>query len=79
MGLKLVQTNNVGFDTFKSRLRALWLTSAGQDLIEYALIAGMIAVLVGSMMPGAADQITTILSKVNQVVVSAGNDSPHNL
>ena len=36
----------------------------GQDLIEYALMAGFVAVAAGAIMPGVADSISTIFSKV---------------
>jgi Flp pilus assembly pilin Flp len=38
------------------KLRALRDTS-GQDLIEYALMAGFVAVAAGAVMPGVADDI----------------------
>jgi pilus assembly protein Flp/PilA len=36
----------------------------GQDLIEYALMAGFVAVAAGSIMPGVSTSISTIFSKV---------------
>lgn len=36
----------------------------GQDLIEYALMAGFVAVAAGAIMPGVATSISTIFSKV---------------
>ena len=38
--------------------------SKGQDLIEYALMAGFVAVAAGSIMPGVSTSISTIFSKV---------------
>ncbi|HEY3440533.1 MAG TPA: Flp family type IVb pilin [Paludibaculum sp.] len=43
----------------------------GQDLIEYALMAGFIAVAAGAIVPGVADSIKTIFGKVNNVMTSA--------
>jgi len=40
----------------------------GQDLIEYALMAGFVAVAAGAIMPGIADSISTIFSKVASVM-----------
>ena len=37
----------------------------GQDLIEYALIAGLVALAVGTVMPGAASSISTIYAKIS--------------
>jgi pilus assembly protein Flp/PilA len=43
----------------------------GQDLIEYALMAGFVAVAAGAIMPGVANSISTIFSKVGSVMVNA--------
>ena len=43
----------------------------GQDLIEYALMAGFVAVVAGSIMPGVATSISTIFSKVASVMSQA--------
>ncbi len=43
----------------------------GQDLIEYALMAGFVAVAAGAIVPGVANSIKTIFSKVNTTMVSA--------
>ena len=37
----------------------------GQDLIEYALMAGFVAVTAGALMPGVASMISQIFSKVS--------------
>ena len=42
----------------------LWADDRGQDLIEYALMAGFVAVAAGALMPGVATSISTIFSKV---------------
>jgi Flp pilus assembly pilin Flp len=36
----------------------------GQDLIEYALMAGFVAVAAGAIMPGIGTSISTIFSRV---------------
>ena len=43
----------------------------GQDLIEYALMAGFVAVAAGAAMPAVADSISTIFSKVGSVMAVA--------
>jgi len=53
-------------------LRARMDTS-GQDLIEYALIAGFVAVAAGAIMPGVATSISTIFSKIASVMTAAAN------
>lgn len=43
----------------------------GQDLIEYALMAGFVAVAAGAIMPGVATNISSIFSKVGSVMANA--------
>ncbi|MEO8096885.1 MAG: Flp family type IVb pilin [Acidobacteriota bacterium] len=57
------------------RLR-IWRDRRGQDLIEYALMAGFVAVSAGALMPGVASSISTIFSKVASVMARASGDSP---
>jgi pilus assembly protein Flp/PilA len=45
----------------------------GQDLIEYALMAGFVAVAAGAIVPSVASNISTIFSKVNSVVTGAAS------
>ena len=45
----------------------------GQDLIEYALMAGFVAVAAGAIMPGVASSINVIFSKVNSIMVAASS------
>jgi pilus assembly protein Flp/PilA len=53
--------------TFVFRFQ-LWRETPGQDLIEYALMAGFVAVTAGAIMPGVASSISTIFSKVGSVL-----------
>ena len=52
------------------RLR-IWKDTKGQDLIEYALMAGFVAVAAGAIMPNVAEQVGTIFSKVNSQLSAA--------
>jgi Flp pilus assembly pilin Flp len=52
-------------------LRA-WRNRLGQDLIEYALIAGFVAVSAGAIMPGVSKSVSTVFSKVSSVMSTAG-------
>jgi pilus assembly protein Flp/PilA len=45
----------------------------GQDLIEYALMAGFVAVAAGAIMPGVATSISTIFSKIGSVMTAAAS------
>lgn len=49
----------------------LWKDTHGQDLIEYALMAGFVAVSAGAVMPGLGTSLSTIFSKVGSVLTSA--------
>jgi pilus assembly protein Flp/PilA len=57
-----------------SKLR-LWNDSRGQDLIEYALMAGFVAVAAGAIMPGVATSISTIFSKISSTMTAAAATS----
>jgi pilus assembly protein Flp/PilA len=47
----------------------------GQDLIEYALMAGFVAVAAGAVMPSVASTIGTIFSEVSSVMAVAASQS----
>ena len=49
----------------------IWKDRQGQDLIEYALMAGFVAVAAGAIMPGVATSISTIFSKIASVMTGA--------
>lgn len=51
----------------------IWKDEHGQDLIEYALMAGFVAVAAGAIMPQVASSISTIFSKINSVMTNAAN------
>lgn len=43
----------------------------GQDLIEYALMAGFVAVAAGAIMPSVGTSISTIFSRVSTTLSTA--------
>ena len=49
----------------------IWKDTRGQDLIEYALMAGFVAVAAGAIMPQVATSISTIFSKVGSVMTAS--------
>ena len=53
----------------------IWKDTKGQDLIEYALMAGFVAVAAGAIMPGVATSISTIFSEVASVMTAATTTS----
>jgi len=56
-------------------LRRLFHDESGQDLIEYALMAGFVAVAAGAIMPGIATSISTIFSSVASALTAAASTS----
>lgn len=51
--------------------RRIWTNTRGQDLIEYALMAGFVAVAAGAIMPGVSTSISTIFSKIGSTMTAA--------
>ena len=49
--------------------------SRGQDLIEYALMAGFVAVAAGAVMPNIGSTLSTIFSQVTSVLTTAASQS----
>jgi Flp pilus assembly pilin Flp len=44
-----------------------------QDMVEYALLAGFIAVAAGAILPGISDNISIIFSRMGSVVAEAAS------
>ena len=51
----------------------IWRDTQGQDLIEYALMAGFVAVAAGAIMPGVSSSVSKIFSKVSSVMTAAAS------
>jgi len=51
----------------------IWRDTHAQDLIEYALMAGFVAVAAGAIMPGVSTSISRVFSKVSSVMTAAAN------
>jgi pilus assembly protein Flp/PilA len=45
----------------------------GQDMVEYALLAGFIAVAAGAVLPPISESISTIFSRMGSVVAAAAS------
>jgi pilus assembly protein Flp/PilA len=54
---------------------SIWKDTHGQDLIEYALMAGFVAIAAGSIMPGISRSISTIFSKISSTMSAAASQS----
>jgi len=59
----------------QENLTALIKNRRGQDLIEYALMAGFVAVAAGAAMPNVAASISTIFSQITSVMSVAASQS----
>jgi Flp pilus assembly pilin Flp len=69
-----LQKQTAGLAELIWRVR-IWQDTQAQDLIEYALMAGFVAVAAGAIMPGVATKISTIFSKVSSVMTAASTQS----
>ncbi len=48
-----------------------WKETEGQDLIEYALMAGFVALAAAALMPSVTSSISTIFSKIESLLSAA--------
>jgi Flp pilus assembly pilin Flp len=55
------------------QLTQSWKNKRAQDLIEYALMAGFVAVAAGAIMPNIASSISTIFSSIASVMSGAAS------
>ena len=53
------------------RLRTLWNDKLGQDMIEYALMAGFVALAAGTILPGVASSLNVVFEKTNSIMIRA--------
>jgi pilus assembly protein Flp/PilA len=58
-------------DLLINRIRILAEDTEAQDMIEYALLAGFIAVAAGALLPTISTSISTIFSKMGSVLTVA--------
>jgi pilus assembly protein Flp/PilA len=58
---------------FKRMVSQFLKDDQGQDLIEYALMAGFIAVAAGALMPNISSSISTVFSKVQSLMTAAAS------
>ena len=49
------------------RLR-VWKDTAGQDLVEYALAAGMVAVAAVAAMPALSGTVSNVFTKIGNII-----------
>ena len=57
----------------KQLLTRFWKDDQAQDLIEYALMAGFVAVAAGALMPNISSSISTVFSKIQSLLADAAS------
>jgi pilus assembly protein Flp/PilA len=55
----------------KDYFQRLWQDESGQDLVEYALAAGLVAVAAVAVMPQLTNVISNVFSKIGSMVNSS--------
>jgi pilus assembly protein Flp/PilA len=46
----------------------VWKDTSGQDLVEYALAAGLVAVAAVACMPGLSGAVNTVFTKISSII-----------
>jgi pilus assembly protein Flp/PilA len=54
-------------------IKRFWKDTQGQDLVEYALAAGMVAVAAVAAMPQLSAVVNNVFSKIGSIITSAVN------
>ncbi len=57
----------------KESCKRFWRDTQGQDLVEYALAAGMVAVAAVAAMPALSTTVSTVFSKIGSIINSSVN------
>lgn len=52
----------------KRYIRNFWADTQGQDLVEYALAAGMVAVAAVAAMPQLSGTVNNVFSKIASII-----------
>jgi pilus assembly protein Flp/PilA len=53
---------------FKQDILAFWNDTTGQDLVEYALAAGLVAVAAVACMPGLSGTVNNVFAKIGSMI-----------
>ena len=62
---------SVDFMIAKIRKPAIWRDTRGQDFVEYALLAGLVAVASVLVLPGMSESMSQIYSRLAERLLSA--------
>jgi pilus assembly protein Flp/PilA len=52
---------------------SFWRDTQGQDLVEYALAAGLVAVAAVAAMPALSTTVSNVFAKIGSIVASSVN------
>jgi pilus assembly protein Flp/PilA len=52
-------------------IKKFWNDTQGQDLVEYALAAGMVAVAAVAAMPALSTTVNNVFSKIGSIIESS--------
>jgi pilus assembly protein Flp/PilA len=55
----------------KHRISRFWKDPRGQDLVEYALAAGMVAIAAVAAMPALSTTINNVFSKIGSIIAAS--------
>lgn len=53
--------------------KRLWHDTQGQDLVEYALAAGLVAVAAVAAMPALSSVVSNVFTKIGSIIASSVN------
>ena len=59
------------FNRVICRIRMIVEDVEGQDMVEYALLAGFVAVAAGALLPSISASVSTIFSRMGSVLTAA--------
>ena len=51
-----------------NRIRKFWQETKGQDLVEYALAAGMVAIAAVASLPTLSTAVSKVFSKIGVII-----------
>jgi len=57
----------------KALLLRFWKDTQGQDLVEYALAAGLVAVAAVAAMPALSTTVDNVFAKISAIVANSVN------
>ncbi len=57
----------------KTFCQRFWKDTQGQDLVEYALAAGMVAVAAVAAMPALSTTVSTVFTKIGSIINNTVN------